>query len=1538
MNRRFPSSLPGWEVIPEPPPSSEASSEDELQSISQTQPISSLRGGDSASKRRFNGLGHSLPKSKKQRLGQSGSGNDSISTGGQGGARVPSSTQPVASSSLSSTNVPKRVQLRKPTVANYYKRPAMPSSSVPSSSKLTIDTSTSKLVSTKEHVSKQISNSAPTPSRSDRRTHGDESEEDVVVLPFSSTNFTAVPAPGGKGKAKAKETSYNPVEQARPRSQLSLNSKGKTRGDSESSSEDIIGMRFGQLQRRESGKAQTENWSGGNKKPISTSKDKGLKGEGRFSGPHTASERVTTKPIKRSKAEKERRKSLGDTFSISSGAESNRGTAKAARMLSSVVRPRSNDVIELSSSEETKRPEVIEISDGDTPPPATPRKRKSSAKKSEASAFIDLTKDGSEDVGDEAPTTIPVAQRDQSVQEQTTFRNPVTDEEAGDANIDFEDVPGLDMIRVEGLRKDFVPEDVDDRDNANRSDLAPSTSTSMIDDATTESHSTAAHLKDIDGSDASSMVVDMDNSRSARGTTSLSVKQQSVSPKKESLFATQSASVSTPHPGPHSPLSSPKKEPPSSPQKISPSKPKLEYNHDPSSENSSPRSSSSPSGSPSQRPPAFVTPSPDPAERQEQESSPSPSQPESSPATLDLDHNTQGTPLPQSTSTAGAPEPSLEPHITDSVNVSARLSSDLHPTGTKLVTVQEQPTETALVAQQQASPNKGKHKRGSTVWWSESDERQEMRAGKTPELSQPLRSDTHANKTGVRNSRAKIFTARKSTGAAAPRLPRQLPKTSPPSSPTSSSAYISSLAQAFDDAGRANARDFQEQPREGKKQGQRSKDTLIEQPNSVEPKCDPMALDMMDSSTKAPLRPVTDTDVNSLVAVISSSFSTSDTGLISSTLLPIIASEDKILQAKARWHAIPLCAPNGIVETTLTSTSTNNDDNRTSVAALASSQEKHSSPKIDMPALSDRPIKSTSPELQEVIDLTTLLESSDDDDEGTSYGRDLELALNSCPYGPPEGKGQALMDTDEQQESHNSHAWSKPSSPSEQLSSELASALRMDGPRASPAVEEEEHWLEYLDEKAPEPSDSMSRGGESPALVYPEGSDNGIEALVDDGVVEQNRSPPTPAPSTNIPEVPISEEELSGQPLRSRSASSSASVVLRRSARNSRPSSQMSLTSTNTDFLNLSPQQTEVQEQLSFGGLAVLTWNSFRSDLNNFQPKCYWSVDLPHAFHDHVNWLSEDHRNNDRMRHIMESIMIENTSEEPHAPPISIVNKVDSIPTPPWEFYYTNKMWHSPNVPAPSVKHLGSCGCIGKCRPDTCACAKRQKEYTEKYVSTGFVYDKHRCLVQGGIPIFECNSLCRCDDDCMNRVVQHGRKAEVSLFKTLNKGWGVVNGPKKIRQGQFIGVYSGEYLTWDEAESRGRVYNKFGRTYLFDCDPWILVGGARFTIDAYHAGNFTRFLNHSCDPNARFGYVYIDEDNIYKPLLCVFAHRDIAPEEEITFSYVGDPDVGEDTVDDESPVKKKAKSKASRSKRVNSDNVYSECFCGMKNCTGNLFN
>ncbi|TEB27917.1 SET domain-containing protein [Coprinellus micaceus] len=302
-------------------------------------------------------------------------------------------------------------------------------------------------------------------------------------------------------------------------------------------------------------------------------------------------------------------------------------------------------------------------------------------------------------------------------------------------------------------------------------------------------------------------------------------------------------------------------------------------------------------------------------------------------------------------------------------------------------------------------------------------------------------------------------------------------------------------------------------------------------------------------------------------------------------------------------------------------------------------------------------------------------------------------------------------------------------------------------------------------------------------------------------------------------------------------------------------------------------------------------------------------------------------------RQILSAHIAHNTREdEPNAPPIEILNKVDNDPAPPWEFWYTNQMYHGPGVPLPDGSKMKGCDCVGKCDPrsKTCQCVARQRVFfdgTDDH-GLGFIYDKQRRLrpLLAGYAIWECNDLCGCDEDCMNRVVQRGRTVQVSIQKTENKGWGVFAGPKKIPRGTFLGVYAGEILNEEDSHVRGQVYEKWGRTYLFDIDFYYLERLEKkepvYTVDAYHAGNFTRFLNHSCDPNAKLYACYINESYIAKPLLVVFSLRDIEPHEEICFSYTGiyPGEEDDDDRDAEAPAIKRAE--------------WKKCYCGSANCCG----
>lgn len=157
----------------------------------------------------------------------------------------------------------------------------------------------------------------------------------------------------------------------------------------------------------------------------------------------------------------------------------------------------------------------------------------------------------------------------------------------------------------------------------------------------------------------------------------------------------------------------------------------------------------------------------------------------------------------------------------------------------------------------------------------------------------------------------------------------------------------------------------------------------------------------------------------------------------------------------------------------------------------------------------------------------------------------------------------------------------------------------------------------------------------------------------------------------------------------------------------------------------------------------------------------------------------------------------ENTAEdEPRAPKVQIIGRKNGPVTPPWEFYYTNRIVYGEGVPRSDKKLLQGCDCVGPCDPKskTCACVQRQIAWTGGD-SKGFLYKKEK-LLYPYYPVFECNDACECSEECMNRVsnsfpgvvscdpltnllrgfflqvVQHGRKHHISIALTKNKGWG----------------------------------------------------------------------------------------------------------------------------------------------------------------------
>ncbi|XP_004931047.3 histone-lysine N-methyltransferase SETD2 isoform X2 [Bombyx mori] len=141
--------------------------------------------------------------------------------------------------------------------------------------------------------------------------------------------------------------------------------------------------------------------------------------------------------------------------------------------------------------------------------------------------------------------------------------------------------------------------------------------------------------------------------------------------------------------------------------------------------------------------------------------------------------------------------------------------------------------------------------------------------------------------------------------------------------------------------------------------------------------------------------------------------------------------------------------------------------------------------------------------------------------------------------------------------------------------------------------------------------------------------------------------------------------------------------------------------------------------------------------------------------------------------------------------------------------------------------------------------------------------------------MIECNSRCPVGDRCTNRRFQKRENAAIKVFYADKKGCGV-EANVDIPTGEFLMEYVGEVLDYEQFYKRAQAYSDENNLHHYFMS---LKGDT--VIDATMKGNISRFINHSCDPNAETQKWTVNGEL----RIGFFSKRDIVVGEEITFDY-----------------------------------------------------
>ncbi|XP_072533905.1 histone-lysine N-methyltransferase NSD2 isoform X2 [Salminus brasiliensis] len=142
--------------------------------------------------------------------------------------------------------------------------------------------------------------------------------------------------------------------------------------------------------------------------------------------------------------------------------------------------------------------------------------------------------------------------------------------------------------------------------------------------------------------------------------------------------------------------------------------------------------------------------------------------------------------------------------------------------------------------------------------------------------------------------------------------------------------------------------------------------------------------------------------------------------------------------------------------------------------------------------------------------------------------------------------------------------------------------------------------------------------------------------------------------------------------------------------------------------------------------------------------------------------------------------------------------------------------------------------------------------------------------------LYECHpQVCPAGERCMNQDFTKRLYPETKTVRTAGKGWGLLT-LRDIKKGEFVNEYVGELIDEEECRARIRYAQENDITHFY-----MLTIDKDRIIDAGPKGNYSRFMNHSCQPNCETQKWTVNGDT----RVGLFAVCDIPTGTELTFNY-----------------------------------------------------